>query len=1089
MKKPLFALFSFSYLVSTAQLDARLFRHPDVSSGQIAFVYGGDVWIVPKTGGTAIKITSSTGEESFPRFSPDGKTIAFSATYDGNTDVYSMPVAGGIPTRLTWHGMPDRVVDWHPDGKRILIASPRESGSQAYRQFYLLPIKGGLPEKLPVPYGELGSFSPDGNSLAYVTRITENYPFKRYRGGLASDVIVFDLKKQTAENITKTDATEGKPAWYKNKIYFVSDAGKNRRRNIWVYDNANKSKDQITNFDDVDINYMSAGADDLVFEAGGRLYLLNLSNNKYAEVKINVIADIATLMPRTVNVSNNISNFDLSTDAKRAVFEARGELFSIPAESGVIINLTNTSGAFERLPSWSPNSRYLAYWSDESGENEIYIRETNSGSVKKLTSFGKGMGWNLVWSPDSKKIAFINDKQQINLITVASGDMVTIDKTTNLTYSSLQGFDLSWSPNSKWLAYSKTSANLNDAIYLYNVEGKKLYQATSGYYNDSRPVFDLTGKHLFFATDRNFAPSYSNADATWIYPNTTQLAVATLDPSTQSILYAKNDEVKVVDSSGAPPKPAAPADTAKKPKPAPPAETVLNPENLEVRMEILPLPAGNYGQIASVEGKLVYHRFPNTGAQGGPPSIYVYDIDKREEKTLLTGGTAFAVTRDGKNILVRTSQGFGIVKPNPDQRVDKVLPTADMEMILHPKEEWKQIFNDTWRRYRDFFYDPSMHQVNWNTIRKQYGALVEDAITRWDVQNIQQEMISELSAGHTYAGGGDVELGRNRTHGFLGIDWELANNAYRVKKIIRPGKWDHEVRSPFELSGVNVKEGDYILSVNGRPLDPNIDPYAVFEGFAGKAVALRVNSKPSLEGSRQVIIKALTPGQEARLRHLEWIEMNRKKVDELSNGQLGYMYMPNTGTLGQTELMRQFYAQIDKKGFVIDERFNAGGQLADRFIEMLNRPVLYNIAWRDADVTVWPVKANNGPKVMLVNGWAGSGGDAFPWAFQQLKLGPIVGERTLGILVGPATGHGLIDGGFITVPDARLYGNTGKWFAEGYGIKPEIEIWDDPAKLAKGEDPQLVRAVEEAMKLVKTSPRVLYPRPAFEDRRAEGIKD
>ena len=326
MKKLLFALFSFSYLVSTAQLDARLFRHPDVSSGQIAFVYGGDVWIVPKTGGTAIKITSSTGEESFPRFSPDGKTIAFSATYDGNTDVYSMPVAGGIPTRSTWHGMPDRVVDWHPDGKRILIASPRESGSQAYRQFYLLPTKGGLPEKLPVPYGELGSFSPDGNSLAYVTRITENYPFKRYRGGLASDVIVFDLKKQTAENITKTDATEGKPAWYKNKIYFVSDAGKNRRRNIWVYDNTNKSKDQITNFDDVDINYMSAGADDLVFEAGGRLYLLNLSNNKYAEVKINVIADIATLMPRTVNVSNSISNFDLSTDAKRAVFDSRSFL-------------------------------------------------------------------------------------------------------------------------------------------------------------------------------------------------------------------------------------------------------------------------------------------------------------------------------------------------------------------------------------------------------------------------------------------------------------------------------------------------------------------------------------------------------------------------------------------------------------------------------------------------------------------------------------------------------------------------------------------------------------------------------------------
>ena len=1074
--------------ICQSQIDARLFRHPDVSQNQIAFVYGGDVWIVAKAGGTAIRITSSTGEESYPRFSPDGRTLAFSASYDGNTDVYTMPVAGGVPNRLTWHSGVDRVVEWHPDGKRILIASPRESGTPAYRQFYLLSAKGGLPEKLPVPYGELASFSTDGDKLAYVTRITENYPFKRYRGGLASDVLVFDLKNKTAENITKSDATEGKPAWHKNNIYFVSDAGSNRRRNIWVYDNAKKTKTQVTSFDDFDINYMSAGPDEIVFEAGGRLYLLNLNTNKHAEVKINVIADIATLMPRTVNVSNSISNFDLSTDAKRAVFEARGELFSIPAEYGVLINLTNTSGAFERLPSWSPNSKWLAYWSDQSGEFEIYIRETTTGTVKKLTSFGKGMGWRLHWSPDSRKIAFINESQNINVLTVASGEIITIDKTTALTYSSLQGFDISWSPDSKWLAYSKGNPNLNNSIYLYSFDRKKLYQATTGYYNDSRPVFDHTGKYLFFTTDRSFSPSYSNLDATWIYPNTTQIAFATLDPATQSLLFAKNDEIKVTDTTGTAAAKPNPADTAKKPKPVTPGQNIT-PENLEARLEILPLPAGNYGRIVAVEGKLIYQRFPNTGATPGPSSVFVYDIDKREEKLLVANVNSFIATKDGKNLLVREPRGFGIVKPNPDQRLDKLLPTADMEMILNPREEWRQIFNDTWRRYRDFFYDPSMHQVNWNAIRKQYGDLVEDAITRWDINNIQVEMISELSAGHTYAGGGDLEQGRNRTHGFLGIDWALDNNAYRIKRIVRPAPWDNEVRSPFDLSGVNVKEGDYIISVNGRMLDVDRDPYAVFEGLAGKAVALRVNNKPSAEGSREVIIKTLTPQEESRLRHLEWIEMNRKKVDELSKGQLGYMYMPNTATLGQTELMRQFYAQIDKQGFVIDERFNAGGQLADRFIEMLNRPVLYNISWRNADVTVWPIKANNGPKVMLINGWAGSGGDAFPWAFQQLKLGPIVGERTLGILVGPATGHQLIDGGSITVPDARLYGNTGKWFAEGYGIKPEIEVWDDPAKLAKGEDPQLLRAVEEALKLVKTQPRVLYPRPAFEDRSAKGIKD
>lgn len=1092
MKKSLsVALLCSIIYTSSAQIDARLFRYPDVSQTQISFVYGGDVWIVPKAGGTAVRLTSSTGEEAFPRFSPDGKTIAFSATYDGNTDVYTMPVMGGVPARLTWHAAPDRVVDWHPDGNKILIASGRESGTPAYRQFYLVSAKGGLPEKLPVPYGELASFSPDGGSLAYVTKITENYPFKRYMGGLASDVYIFDLKNKTAENITKTPFTEGKPAWYKNRIYFVSDGDAGKRRNIWVYDRDKKTKERLTNFDDVDINAMSAGPDELIFEAGGRLYLLSLSNHKYNEVKINVVTDIATVMPRTVNVANSIAGFDISPDAKRAVFQARGELFSIPAEYGVLINLTNTSGAFERSPAWSPNGKWLAYWSDQSGENEIYLRETTTGTVKKMTSFNKGMGWELYWSHDSKKIVFIDDRQNVNMMNVADGEIEVIDKTTALNYNGLQGFQVSWSPDNKWLTYSKQKANLNSAIYLYSLEQKKLYQVTSGYYNDNRPAFDASGKYVFFATDRSFSPSYSGMDATWIYPNTTQLAYATLHSSTPSLLFARNDDVKVVDTADkkpAPPPPP-PADTAKKAKPVVAAAgNKVDPEGFESRIEVLPTPAGNYGGISPMDGKLIYQRFPNTGAGPGGATLYIYDFEKREEKTLIANAQNYAVSGDGKSILVRQSQGFGIVRPSPEQRIEKVLPTADMEMVLNPREEWKQIFNDTWRRYRDFFYDPAMHQVNWNNIRKQYGALVDDAITRWDVNNIQAEMISELSAGHTYAGGGDLEQSRNRINGFLGIDWVADDKGYRVKRIVRGGKWDNEVRSPLDVTGVNVKEGDYILSVNGRELNVNMDPYAAFEGLSGKAVALKVNDKPTLDGARQVIVKTLNPQEEARLRHLEWIEGNRKKVEEMSGGKLGYMYMPNTGQQGQTELMRQFYAQVDKEGFVIDERFNAGGQLADRFIEMLNRPTLYTIAWRNADATVWPIKANNGPKVMLINGWAGSGGDAFPWAFQQLKLGPIVGERTLGILVGPATGHNLIDGGFITVPDARLYGADGKWFAEGYGIKPEVEVWDDPAQLAKGVDPQLATAVQEAMKLLQSQPRILHKRPQFEDRSAKGLK-
>ena len=1089
--------------VSFSQVNARLFRFPDISQTQIAFVYGGDIWIVAKSGGTANKLTSSAGEESYPRFSPDGKTIAYSANYNGNTDVYTIPSTGGVPTRVTYHSMNDRVVDWHPDGNRIFFASAREVGVGNLNQFYLVSKNGGLPQKLPVPYGELGSFAPGGESIAYVTRITENYPFKRYRGGLASDIYVYNLSQNKVENITQNPATDGKPAWIKNKIFYVSDAGKEQRRNIWIYDTEKKTKQQITKFENADINYMSAGPSELIFEADGVLYILNGDTYKYEEVKINVVNDIATVMPRTVNVGNNINSFDISPDGKRAIFEARGELFNIPADQGFVLNLTSNSGAFDRTPSWSPDGKYIAYWSDASGEYEIYLKEANStNAAKKLTSFGKGFGFNLFWSPDSKKIVFINQDQDIKLLAISSGEVKTIDKTRKLTFSSLWGFSPAWSPDSKWVTYSKTLENMNDAIFFYNIETNKLSQVTSGYYNDRNPVIDPSGKYLFFLTDRNFSASYSSMDGSWIYANSTRIASATLDPSVKSLLLPKNDEVKITTTEEAKDTTAKADDKKAKPeepketKAAPPKETKpsakdtkINLDDFERRIELLPLPAGNYGELYAVEGRLVYQRFPNTGAGGGNAGIYVFDNDKREEKAIVQNANGFALSKDNKSILVRDGDGFGIVSVAPDQRISKRLPTGDMEMVLYPREEWKQIFNDTWRRYRDFFYDPNMHKVDWNAQRKQYGALVDDAITRWDVNNILVSLISELSAGHTYAGGGDLEQIRFRESGLLGIDWAMDNNYYKIKRIVKPAKWDLEVRSPFDQPGINVKEGEYIISVNGRNLDPAIDPYAVFEGLAGKTVSLKVNSKPSADGAREVIVRTLSQGQEARLRHLEWIENNRKKVEELSNGQLGYMYMPNTGALGQTELLRQFYAQIDKKGFVIDERFNAGGQLADRFIEMLNRPVLYNLAWRNADVTVWPVKGNDGPKVMLINGWAGSGGDAFPWAFQQMNLGPIVGERTLGILVGPATSHGLIDGGFITVPDARLYGNTGKWFAEGYGIKPDFEIWDDPSQLVKGVDPQLVKAIDEAMKLVQTKPRKLYPRPPFEDRTATGRKD
>ncbi|HRN55983.1 MAG TPA: PDZ domain-containing protein, partial [Agriterribacter sp.] len=903
----LFAASAFS------QIDASLFRYPHLSQTRIVFVYGGDIWVAPKTGGVASKLTSSAGEESYPRFSPDGRTIAYSAGYDGNVDIYTIPADGGIPARITYHSMPDRVVDWYPDGSKILFASPRESGSGRYNQFFAVAKNGGLPQKLSIPYGELGSLSPDGERIAYVTRITENYPFKRYRGGYASDVLLYDLKQNTVENITRNPATDGKPAWVKNKIFYVSDAGKNQRRNIWVYEIDKKSNEQLTHFEQDDINYMSAGPAELVFEAGGKLYLLNTTSFQYKEVRIDVISDRAAIMPRTVNVSNYTGSFDVSPDGKRAVIEARGELFSVPAEQGYVLNLTATSGTFEREPSWSPNGKYIAYWSDESGENEMYIREIRSGAApRKLTAMGKGFGWHLYWSPDSKKIAFIDFQQSIKVITIANGAVTTIDHTKLLTYSSFGSFSLSWSPDSKWLAYSKGLENLNDAIFLYSFAADKVIQATSGYYNDTRPVFDPGGRYLYFLTDRNFSPAYSSMDGSWIYANSTQLAVATLDPSGKRVLFPENDEVKVTADTAS--DKTVPKEKKKKetgPPAVPVADVKVSAENLEARIEVLPVAPGNFGGIAAVEGKLLYQRYPNTGAAGGKSSLHYYDIEKREEKTILDNVTAFVVSKNGKAVLVRDEQGFGIVQAAAAQKIEKRLPVGEMAIVLDPREEWNQIFNDTWRRYRDFFYDPNMHKVDWMAMKKHYGAMISDASTRWDVNNILLQLISELSAGHTYAGGGDAEKITFRETGFLGIDWQLEQGRYKIKKIIRPAVWDNEVRSPLDHPGMEVQEGDYILSVNGRVPDPAVDPYAVFEGLAGKTVTLKISHAPSSGNAKDITVKLLSQQEEARLRNLEWIEGNRKKVEQLSNGQLGYMYMPNTGTEGQTELLRQFYAQVN----------------------------------------------------------------------------------------------------------------------------------------------------------------------------------
>ncbi|MFC1724787.1 PDZ domain-containing protein [candidate division KSB1 bacterium] len=1077
--KKLLTLFCVLFIFSStySQISAKLMRYPDVSDTQITFVYGGDIWVMPKTGGNAVQVTHSPGEESWPRFSPDGKSIAYTASYNGNQDVYVMPALGGVPTRITYQSHVDRMVDWHPDGKRILFASGRESGRQSFRQFYLVSKEGGLPEKLKVPYGELAAYSPDGNYLAYITKITENYPFKRYRGGLASDIFIYDLRKNSAVNITNNNANDGKPAWAGDKVYFLSDRADNMRLNIWVYDTKTKKSAQITKFNDFDISHMSAGKRDIVFEAGGELYLMDLNSQQYKPVKVNIVSDLSVEMPKSKDVGSRISNMTAAPEGKRIVFEARGELFNVPVKEGYVINMTKSSGAFDQNPAWSPDGKHIAYWSDRSGEYEIYLQEAGGSSEpEKLTNRKKGFGYTLFWSPDSKKLTFIDEKNDISVLDVESKKITIAGNTNwNVGHGGRFGYSIAWSPDSRWLTFNKGLDNANNAIFLYDVENKKSFQVSSGFYEDTDPVFSTDGKYLFYITNRNLSAAYSDmGDGTWIYPNSTQIASISLTKDIKSLLYPKNDEVK--------------KDEKKSKKDTSKVSVKVDFDNLEARLVILPPKAGNIGGLIPFEGKLVYLRFPNTGSGSRSSSLIYYDLEEREEKTIISDVNRISVTADGKSLLVLSKGKYGIIKPAPNQKIEKAVPTSGLVMNLVPKEEWRQIFSDAWRRYRDFFYDPNMQGVDWEEMRDRYGALIEDARTRWDVSFIQSNLAAELSAGHTYTRGGDVESVSSIRTGFLGIDWELKNDMYRVKRIVIPAVWDTEVRSPFDHPGVDVKEGDYILSVNGVGLDPRKDPYAAFEGLSGKTVSLAVSRTGKKEDIKYFVVKCLTPGQEVNLRYLEWIENNRKMVDKLSDGKLGYVYMSNTAGRGQLELVRMYYGQLDKKGFIIDERFNGGGQLADRFLELLQRPVVYNLHWRHGRDHIYPIKTNTGPVGMLINGWAGSGGDGLPWAFQELKAGPIVGERTLGILVGPATGHMLIDGGGITVPGARLYDNDGHWFWEGEGVSPDFEVLDDPNMLVKGRDPQIEKVVEEVMKLLKTNPPKKTPAPPLEDRTAKGLK-
>ena len=1075
MKKLLFLfVFAFSAIFVKAQISAKLMQYPDVSATQIAFVYAGDIWVAPKDGGLAVKLSSPKGQEIFPKFSPDGKFIAFTGDYDGNGDVFVIPAKGGIPKRITNHPMFDRILDWTPDGKNLLFASSRASGRQRFNQIYKVSINGGLPEKLPVPYGEFAELSDDGNILAYTPRTRLFRTWKRYRGGMATDIWLFNLKDYSSKNITNEAANDELPMWHNGKIYFLSDRDKNERFNIWSYNVKTGQMKELTFFKDFDVHFPSIGPEDIVFEAGGKLYLLNLNTEKYKEVKIQVVTDNITLLPEKKKVSTYLKNATISPHGNRVVVEARGELFSLPVKEGPIYDLTNSSGVAERFPSFSPDGKKIAFWSDKTGEYELTVINTeNPYEQKTLTETGSKFKYNLYWSPDGKKIAFVDNAMRIRIYDFDKEKIIDVDKGIAMFEGALENFKVSWSQDSRWMAYSHGLDNQHNAIFIYDTKTGETHQVTSGFYSDSSPAFDRNGKYLYYLTQRTFRPVYSSVDNTFIYPNATNIAVVPLTKEIASPFIPKSDTVEVKSDKKE-------EKDKKKKKKEKVKEVKIDFANFEGRAELLRIPPGNYGHLSAAEGKPVYVRYPNSGCSDELSKIKYYDFKNKKEVTVVDGASNFTITADGKKMLVFKGRTLYVVSIKPKQKLKNRIKTTKLTMTVNPRQEWKQIFTDAWRMERDYFYDPNMHGVDWEAVRERYGSLLKDVVTRWDLNYLIGEMIGEISSSHTYRGGGDEEHGKHQNVGLLGIDWAVENGHYKVAKIIKGAPWDIVGRSPLAQPGVNVKEGDYILAVNGIPLKTDAEPYAAFEGLANQTVELTVNDKPDFEGSWKVLVKTIS--DETTLRNRAWIEHNREYVEKMSGGKLGYIYVPNTGTEGQNELFRQFLAQIDKKGLIIDERFNSGGQIPDRFVELLNRKPLAFWAVRDGKNWQWPPYANFGPKVMLINGWSGSGGDAFPDFFRKEKIGKLIGLRTWGGLIGISGVPSLIDNGYLTVPTFRMYNPDGTWFKEGHGVDPDIKVVDDPTQLAKGTDPQLKVAVEEVLKELKTYPNPYPKQPPYEKR-------
>jgi tricorn protease len=1088
--KKIFILVFICSSILFAQNEARLLRFPAIYGDRVVFTYAGDLYEVTVQGGIARKLTSDIGMEMFARFSPDGKQIAFTGQYDGNTEVYVMPAEGGVPKRLTYTATLDRDDVSDRMGPNNIVMGWKDNLTVVYRsrgiefndfkgQLFTVPATGGMSEELPVPRGGWPSFSPDGKQMAYNRVFREFRTWKRYRGGQADDIWIYDFVTKKTENITDNPAQDVFPMWTGRTIYFVSDRDgrdKTKRMNLYSYNLDTKVTTQLTFFTEFDIKFPSLGTDAIVFENGGFIYRFDLKTEKPQKISIRINDDLDAGRGGLIDVSRNITNFEISSDGNRALFGARGEVFTVPAKFGPTRNLTNTSGVHERNSKWSPDGKWISYVSDATGEDEIYIRSQDGlGEPIQLTKNSENYKYQPIWSPDASKLLWADRAQRLQYVEIASKNVTLVAQSKVFEYR-----DYAWSPDSKWISYTNPELEGMAKIKLYSLETKDAADVTDGWYSSDSPEFSSDGKYLFFESDRSFAPTYSQTEWNYAYLDMAKIYFVTLAKDTKSPFEPKSDEVKIKDDKKADEQSA--AEPKDKKKEATPAKVVVKVDldGIQQRIAGLPIAAASYQSISIVGDKVYYVR---KGTKDEKPKLLLYELDKQKE-TELGDANGYELSADKKKMLVGADGAFSIIDlPAAKLDLKEKLNLSDMKMNLNRREEWTQIFNESWRQMRDFLFDPNMRSVDWKKIKETYAQLVPYVNHRVDLTYVIGEMIGELNIGHSYVGGGDYPKPERIKTGLLGakIERDPETHYFRIVKILRGENWDTSLRSPLTEMGVDVKEGEYIIAVNGKPANTLNDLFEALVGTAGKQVKLRVNASAQEAGSRDLTVIPIA--DERPLYYYNWVQSNIDKVSRATEGKVGYIHIPDMGAPGLNEFVKHFYPQLRKEALIIDDRGNGGGNVSPMITERLSRKLAMIDIARNGSPTVDPTGTHLGPKTLLIDEFSASDGDIFPYRFKKYGLGKLIGKRTWGGVTGIRGTLPFVDGGFLNRPEFSRYDIEGKeWIMEGHGVDPDIVVDNDPAKEFDGIDEQLNKAIDVIKDELKNFKNQLTPPPPYPNR-------